>query len=359
MLTRGEYLRDDDLGPAWTNWEPDRAYRLPGLVFFLVAVYGVAGFKNYLALRFVQCVLLAVLNVILLRTGTSLFGRRIAICSVVLNLLSQELIFWAAKPSTEFLYTFLLVIYVGLMVSWWDRGGWPRLALGAFSVGLASLTRPVALAIAALTAAVMLFYPQGRSWKSRTGSVAFFSVVFSLTLSPWLVRNWLMFDRLIMNTNGGHTLYMANSFLAPAGTQHYNAIVQDLTARIRSSSDLRERAQEAAPPEQGRADAAHRSKGVSYKDSMGQAQLLRQIRLEADSLAPDAGINCSFRTGHQSVPKAAWKLDSPLRDCWNARGTFRIHGASANEASHPSGSEYVHLLRNRHHGSLGAQPTEG
>jgi len=228
LLTGGDYVYLE-------HW---RAYRTPGLTFYLAGIYGIAGLNNYFVVRLVQCAMLAVLNVILFRTGKSIFGRRIAVWGVILTIFSQEVIFWAAKPATEFLYTFLLVLYVWILTNWSLRSGWRRLMLAAFVLGLATLTRPVAGSIAALTVIVMAFLPLQRPWVSRLTTSALFLVVFSLTLSPWLVRNWLLFDRVILNTNSGHTLYMANESLAPPG-RDYDTVWQEQYDRILGSPEPR------------------------------------------------------------------------------------------------------------------------
>lgn len=231
LLSRGEYVFDEE-------W---RAYRSPGLVLYLAAIYALAGPANYLAVRLLQCALFALMNVLLFQVAREIFGRRVALWGVALTILSHEMILWVAKPATEFAYTFLLVLFAWLIVGWFIRGGGLRLVAAAFTIGVAALTRPEAGPIAGMAAVgIALARPPGTpwrtAWRTRIAAAALFSLVFWLVLAPWIVRNYVLFERFVLNTQSGHTLYTSNESLAGPG-KSYDEIELPLYDRIRASRE--------------------------------------------------------------------------------------------------------------------------
>jgi 4-amino-4-deoxy-L-arabinose transferase-like glycosyltransferase len=96
------------------------------------------------------------------------------------------------------------------------RGGRPVdwLVAGVL-LGLAALSRSAVLVVAlALTAGLFLWPTERTLLARRVRLAAFFALAFLVTISPWIIRNYLVFDRpVIGSTLAGYYLYRQSSTL--------------------------------------------------------------------------------------------------------------------------------------------------
>ncbi len=89
--------------------------------------------------------------------------------------------------------------------------GWRGPVLGGIGFGLAALCRPSLLAGAALAIVAAAWARPGTA-RERVIRASLLSLVLLVVLSPWIVRNWLVFGELIsVTTHGGYTLALANN----------------------------------------------------------------------------------------------------------------------------------------------------
>lgn len=200
LLRKGEYYQE----PGY------RAFRTPGLVLYLAAIYSVFGIGNDLAVRAIQVGLFAVASLLYYRTCRVLLSTAGAFTASLAFVFSHELIFWTAKPATEFLYTVWLLFALACMVRQ-VRHAQARWGLfSGLALGAAALTRPIAFAIAPLWAVFVLLSrsspPRRRNLLSALAVLAGFGVV----TVPWLVRNALLLGRPVIATSSGITLWWAN-----------------------------------------------------------------------------------------------------------------------------------------------------
>jgi 4-amino-4-deoxy-L-arabinose transferase-like glycosyltransferase len=193
------------------------AYRAPGTALwgaFLYAVFGIHPIAFKLA------------NV-LLGTATSL---------VIFLLLENEKspewsrqasLLWALCPSavmatnlqgTEVLFTFLLVLTAFLLMKTDgnERVSWLTAAAGA-TCGLAALTRSM---LSILLAAALLSFLYRDGFEKGGRRFALFLLFTLLVLSPWALRNWIVFNEIIpICTSEGDFLARHSMQLVPQSIQ--------------------------------------------------------------------------------------------------------------------------------------------
>lgn len=230
-------------GRGYVQRDLYRCFRTPGLVFFLAGIYAVWGVRQYLVVRVIQTGMLSLMNVFVFLLGRRLGGVRIGLIAGLLCAVSHELVFWAAKPATEFLYTFFVFGSTAAFVEAVRRpsGTWALLAgLGA---GAAFLTRPIMLVVVPLWATGLFYYvfkqsknPAGESTASPPPTISqpvaarpparqkpfrlvlcLFTIGFAALSLPWFVRNYMIYHRVFINTNSGLTLWWANHPAAEIG----------------------------------------------------------------------------------------------------------------------------------------------
>ncbi|GEM_PF-1377353 len=194
-----------------------RAFRTPGLVLYLAAIYALFGIDNVAAVRSIQVALFAASGLLFYRLARRLLRPATAFFAAICFVFSHELVFWAAKPATEFLYTVLLLAACWCTVRFAEVPGVRWATLAGVSFGAAALTRPIAFAIAPLwLGAVLVSF-----WRSRrrTALLAAASGLlgFAAVTGPWIVRNTILLGRPVVATSAGITLWWANHPTADVG----------------------------------------------------------------------------------------------------------------------------------------------
>ncbi len=124
----------------------------------------------------------------------------------------------AADPILVYQSSFIMTETLATLLAvacWWQLSRWSErptlgnlLASGAL-LGLAMLCRPTFLPWAALVMVVIAWQSRGRQ---RIVAPLVLALAMLATLSPWLVRNYVQFGRVVVaTTHGGYTLWLANN----------------------------------------------------------------------------------------------------------------------------------------------------
>ena len=183
-----------------------RSWRAPLYPGFLASVYGLSGFSHG-AVKFAQSLLGAATAVTVYATARAICPQA-AIVAGVAACLYMPLVASAGEVMTETLFAFLLVLALYLSVSTRltaDAGG-PRLTTVGVAIGLAALTRPVALVLWP----VEMLHSQltgGGRWRR----CLWISLGVAATVAPWTARNFHVHSAFVpISTHGGFVFARSN-----------------------------------------------------------------------------------------------------------------------------------------------------
>lgn len=184
------------------SWDEAPPYRpsiasVPAYPLFIAAVYAVAG-PSHDAVRVAQavldlltCLLVAYLS---FRLAPPWLKERAALSALALyGLFSWFTMVWAVCLLSETLTLFLTALTLALCARALDSRRLPYWAAAGAACGLAVLTRPDSVLLAA---AVLLFlgvYNARRRSTSALLQAAGFGLALALTLAPWTLRNYAVF----------------------------------------------------------------------------------------------------------------------------------------------------------------------
>jgi 4-amino-4-deoxy-L-arabinose transferase-like glycosyltransferase len=111
---------------------------------------------------------------------------------------------------SETLATFLAALALLAATLLVERQSLLRALAAGISLGLAVLCRPTFAVWALMTVPALVWLLPRKP--RRLSMVAAVILATSITLAPWIVRNWIVFGRpIITTTHGGHTLALANN----------------------------------------------------------------------------------------------------------------------------------------------------
>jgi hypothetical protein len=137
-------------------------------------------------------------------------GDRVGWLTGVLIALCPYFVFLVVTAGNDTLFLFLHAVFLLLLVRSFEDGGTVGFLVTGFALGLATLCRAGSLLMPLFLAPLVLLRFR---LSLRRGAVAAALIVsgFVITLTPWTVRNFARFHRLVpVQTMGGYHLFLAS-----------------------------------------------------------------------------------------------------------------------------------------------------
>ncbi|MCR4278495.1 MAG: glycosyltransferase family 39 protein, partial [bacterium] len=196
------------------------AYRSPGYLFFLTALYSVFRPENTLAQAIAQNIFVVGILWLVYSVGKRLVGKRAALIGGFLMAVYPYTFYHYTQYYHTFLSSFFLLLVIWFVSKLADTKHW-RNAIGAgLSIGALAYVQGTIL-VATPFIVLWLFWVWKWDWK-RTMKAAVIMAVFSAGLiAPWTYRNWKQLHAFVpLTTDLGHAFFKAN-----------NEVIYELTKR--------------------------------------------------------------------------------------------------------------------------------
>ena len=176
--------------------------RLPLYPYLLVVIY--KGFGSELwKLQVVQSLLDTLSCFLIFRLSLKTFrDPPAALLAAALYAVYFKMIVTVARPETETLYIFLLLVFLLVFVDSFARSDLAFLA--GISLGLVTLVKPITLLFPAAAAGLYFF----RSRVRRGEKILLLAAGFLVTILPHLMNNYFQEGRPFYSSGGGKMLYM-------------------------------------------------------------------------------------------------------------------------------------------------------
>ncbi len=197
------------------------AYRPPGYPFFLMLIYEIFGQSPRLGAAF--NVLFGTATVYLIYKFASKFmNEKIAGYAAIILAFFPSQILFVNKLASETLFTMLLFLALYVMVLGLDKKRAVMLLLCGIVLGLAALTKGIALAFVFVPLIYILLYLK---WSPAAIRNALFMVLgFLLVVVPWMTRNYVQKGSFSIATQTGINLLIGN---APGSGMGWNQTVTE------------------------------------------------------------------------------------------------------------------------------------
>jgi 4-amino-4-deoxy-L-arabinose transferase-like glycosyltransferase len=215
-------LGNDDADYEWYAWQMAQgngyvnhhgqptSFRAPGLPFFLAALYVPFG-HSYPAAYLGFCALGALTCLCTFAIARELLDERRARLAGVLAAVYPANVHLAGCFLSENLFLPLFAFGLWLMIRSLKQPSLLRLSGAGLALGAATLTRPFALLLLPLFAAILAWRQLGQR-RFQILPHLVWGMAFLLPIVPWTLRNYHVHGKpVLIATNGGSTFYGSNN----------------------------------------------------------------------------------------------------------------------------------------------------
>lgn len=187
------------------EWGP-QSFRTPLYSLFIALFYWLTNSLWFVI--FIQNIV-AVINILLTyKLGKIIFGSKVGFLGALLLIFESARLVLANQLMTETLFVFFVLVAVYFFIRYIQEDEITYLIISAIGIGLAALTRPVVQFF--FLGVILFFLVYGiarKNFKKCFLSAFLFLTFFAVTVSPWLVRNYVHFDKLGLSGIGGYGFY--------------------------------------------------------------------------------------------------------------------------------------------------------
>ena len=205
------------LGPAesflsGTGWETPLKYNFippPLQSVFIVLVKWSMPQANYHTMRTVQAVLSIITIYLAFLIGRQLGGEWTGALAALLLALDMQVVRLVGYLLAENNYFLLLFAFLALTLYSVKRPKCSLWGVTGVLLGLTSLMKPFPMFLAIVIPAYVILRYRTRRWLLAGATML---ACFCLTVSPWVIRNYLKYDRVyLISTNAGILLAQSNN----------------------------------------------------------------------------------------------------------------------------------------------------
>jgi len=197
-----------------------KSFRPPLYPLFLSLFYGFG--CSLIAIRIIQAIISSFTVLLIYITGKKIFDEKVGFISAIISVIYPFFIFYTGFFLTETLFIFLIVvtIYFYILTLKSDKYKIKYLIQCGIYTGLGSLCRPTMEPFFLIFLLFLLMAKE--EFKVKIKKVLITSLFFILTLSPWIIRNYVIFKKFIpATTMGGWVFWEGNNPRSEGGPCSY------------------------------------------------------------------------------------------------------------------------------------------
>lgn len=179
-------------------------FRTPGYPFFIAVFYAFFGAKPWVVL-FAQILVDLVTIFYVLRIGEMIFSKRVGMIAATFLAINPNSIFATASLYSDSLFVTFLSAFLYFYLRGLKLGESRSFLIAGGLLGLAVLVRPVAQYYFLVLLFFALLWP-ARNLATKLKWGLLYALAFTITISPWLYRNYTLYHTVKLSSVQGETL---------------------------------------------------------------------------------------------------------------------------------------------------------
>lgn len=190
------------------------AYRSPGYLFFLTAVYGIFGMDSFFAQAVIQNIFAVLIVYLVYRLGWRITGdRRVGWVAGFLIALHPYTFYHYTQYYHTFLSSTFLVLVILAIVQLERTRKIGYAILGGIAIASLAYVQGTILPLAPILCIwIMWRWRKNGGWKRAIGMSCLMGIIAAALIAPWTIRNYTVFHRFVpLTTDLGLGFYKANN----------------------------------------------------------------------------------------------------------------------------------------------------
>lgn len=229
--------------PLFEVRTPTDAFRAPVYPLFLAGIYSLFGHKPNVAIIF-QLILSSLTCILVYYIGEVFIRRGVGFIAGLLLALDFPTAIYGNLIMTDMLFTFLFLASIYFILKFFREGKRKQLIYSAILLGASALCRQVIIYFA-FVMALSFIVVYRRNFIKALLNYCIYILIFLAAVSPWAIRNYIVYDNLSFSiAQGGNLLFYNAAYLEAykrGGYEHLDAIrkeMQEETNEIFTERDI-------------------------------------------------------------------------------------------------------------------------
>jgi len=182
---------------------------LPPLYAYFIYILSFSGFENQnlvLLILFSQVFLSSISVVFFYKINRFFFPQMMSFCSSLIFSIFPIYLYASSQISSASLAIFLIVFFYYFFLKITKEDKFLYILLFSITSGLLILTRREFIAIVVLTSIYLFLF-----FKKPAKDILLILLISTITISPYLIRNYITFDKIIIHSGFGYNLWQGNN----------------------------------------------------------------------------------------------------------------------------------------------------
>lgn len=204
---------------TYAGWKEPTVFIMPGYPLFLAAVFWLAGSTSWLAVRLFQVVISIAALWFTVKLGDRLGGRWVGLAAGLLAAVYPPNLTAPCFLLTETVFTCLLLMSLLAFLRAEDKGSLSWYAVTGLVLALATYFRPTSGLLPVAFGVYLI--SRGHPWRQTLLNVVVMGAVIGLCLSPWIIRNYMIYHEFIPFTVSGGNPLLRGTYLNDKITEKF------------------------------------------------------------------------------------------------------------------------------------------
>lgn len=183
--------------------------RTPIYPAFIAGIYEIVGIKPFVVL-FAQIFVSVATAYFFYRVTAYLTNTTIAQIALFIFAVEPTLILYTSFLYSEVLFMFFTMLSLFLLIKGLKISQNKWFIFSGITLGLATLTRPAGQYLIIIYALLILLYATQKKLKLRYATIL--TIFYLLSVSPWAMRNYLIYNRFVLSNTMDHNALILSSF---------------------------------------------------------------------------------------------------------------------------------------------------
>lgn len=187
---------------------PPVTLRTPGYPLFISFIYFLLGSEPLLVILF-QIIFDSLTCLLIFKLTKIITNYRIAIIAAILYAFEPHASIFSLSMYSDTIFVFFITLFGYLFVKYLKDNKIHFLISSAIVLGITILIKPSSIYLPIIII-VFVILRRGKEFKVIIRDTLYFLFILLLVISPWLIRNYLHFNKFFLSTSGEYNLLVLN-----------------------------------------------------------------------------------------------------------------------------------------------------